>query len=400
MRKQYRCVSSFLEQASSLEEDIIDIRRAVHQNPELSYDERETSELIKSKLKEYGIRFKSDVGGYGVVGLIEGRLPSPCIGLRADMDALPLNELTDVPFRSMKPGLMHACGHDTHVAMLLGAARIINMHKNELNGSVKLIFQPAEEDGGIGGALPMIEAGVMENPKVDYIFGLHITSDYPSGSFALRPGPIMAAPDLFKITIHGKGGHGSAPHQTVDPIFIGSQLVTALQGVRSRNVDPREPFVLSVCSFHSGSKNNIIPDEAILEGTIRTFNEALRRHSKVSVSRIAKKICSSFGARCDVEFKENAYPVTVNDKRATARVQRLLRRIPGARVMDSGLLMGAEDFSRFLQKAPGVFYFLGTYNSSKGCIYPNHSSRFSVDESVLKLGTASLAEIAFSFVSE
>jgi carboxypeptidase Ss1 len=388
---------SLIDEAGEIEGEIIEIRRRLHENPELSYHEEETSSFIASKLRSLGIKHKTGIGGYGVVGLIEGREKGPCTGLRADMDALPVDELADIPFRSRRAGIMHACGHDTHVAMLLGAAMLIMRHRDHLKGTVKLIFQPAEEHGGLGGAEPMIMAGVMDKPKVDYIFGLHISSKYPSGSIALRPGPVMAAPDSFRIRITGKGGHGSSPHETIDPLYVGAELVSSLYGIRSRMIDPVEPFALSVCSFHSGTKDNIIADHALLEGTVRTFNSKTRRRAKSLVESISRSICASTGAKCEVKFMDNPYPVTENDLKATRKVEAILKAMKGIRIVEAVQIMGGEDFSRFLQRAPGTFYFLGTRNRKKGCVYPNHSSMFKVDEAVLKLGAASLAQIALTF---
>jgi carboxypeptidase Ss1 len=392
-------MSSIYNEARDFEDEIIAIRRKIHQNPELSYQEDETASLVASRLKAMGISVKTGVGGKGVVGIINGSSKGKCIGLRADMDALPLDERAEVSFRSRRSGVMHACGHDTHVAMLLGAAMMLKRHEKELSGPVKLIFQPAEEHGGLGGAEPMIRDGVMKNPAVAYVFGLHISSEYPSGSFALRSGPVMASPDSFRIKVKGKGGHGSAPHESIDPVFIASQLVSALQGISSRFIDPTEPFVLSVCSIHGGTKDNIIPDEVTLEGTIRTFSAKTRLRAKSLTSSIARSICRSFGAGCEVNFMEDAYPVTVNDRKATEKVQTVLHGMKTGRIVEAGLIMGGEDFSRFLQEAPGTFYFLGTRNEKKGCVYPNHSSMFTVDEDVLRLGAASLAEVAMHFLS-
>jgi len=379
------------------ESEIIRIRRRIHANPELSYREFETSKLVAQKLRTLGLGVRTRVGGTGVVGLLKGAHHGNVVALRADMDALPVTENVNVPFKSKRPGIMHACGHDTHVSMLLGAAMLLAKHRDDLHGQVRFLFQPAEEAGGRGGAKPMIEDGAMNNPKVDYVFGLHIYGTVPSNVFLLRPGPVMAAPDTFRIRIIGKGGHGSAPHEAVDPIFVSAQVVMALQGITSRMIDQLEPFVISVCSIHSGTKDNIIPDDAILEGTVRTFNEKTRAQAKKYVTKVVESLAKSFKAKAEVEFKLDEYPVTVNDPTVTKKAISVLRKIRGTRTIEGKPIMGAEDFSRFLQKAPGAFYFLGSRNPKKGCVSMNHSSEFKVDEEVLKYGSLSLANLAHEF---
>ena len=386
-----------LSEARRVEPEIVKNRRAFHQHPELAYQEKATSKLVAEKLESMGIETKRGVGGTGVLGTLKGAKKGRVVALRADMDGLPVKEMSEVDFRSKADGVMHACGHDTHMAMLLGAARILADNREELCGTVKFLFQPAEENGGRGGALPMIEDGVMKDPKVDYVFGLHISNNEQSGEVGVREGPFMAAPDTFKVKIVGKGGHGSAPHQTIDPVYVAAHVILALQGVSARMIDPIRPFVITVGSVHSGTKENIIPDEAFLEGTIRTLDEGTRTRAKRKIDEVAKGVSRSFGARAEVEFEEDAYPVTVNDPRATREAMKVLRKIPGLKVKEVDPVMGGEDFSRFLQKAPGAFYFLGTNNPAKGCVHPNHSSRFKVDEDVLKLGAASLALLAFEF---
>src|SRR3989442_6298377 len=235
-----------LKEAAAIELEIIKIRREIHQRPELAYHEEITSKLVAERLEALGIRVKRRVGGTGILGILKGPKPGRVVALRADMDALPLDEMADVEFKSGVKGVMHACGHDTHVAMLLGTAKLLANHKDELQGTVKFLFQPAEEHGGRGGAKPMIEDGVMGNPKVDYVFGLHIDGDEESGVLAYRGGPIMAAPDTFKIKITGKGGHGSAPHQTIDPVYVAAQVIIAVQGVSGRMLDPIQPLVITM----------------------------------------------------------------------------------------------------------------------------------------------------------
>lgn len=391
--------TQFLEEAAELQDYLVRIRRRVHANPELAFRERETAALVADELEKIGISVTVGVGGTGVVGLLRGASAGNTVALRADMDALPVEELSGEQFASKVKGVMHACGHDSHVAMLLGAARILASHRAELRGTVKFLFQPAEEAAEVGGgAKPMIEAGVLEKPAVDYVFGLHIFANFPSRTFALRPGPVMAASGTFKIRVIGRGGHGSAPHQTIDPIFVAAQVITALQGIRSRMVDPVEPSVVSVCSVHSGTRNNIIPDEAELEGTMRTVNEATKRKVASLIRQIAISVCKTFGARCEVEMKD-AYPVTVNDAKVEAEVSRLLKSISGTKTIEVPPLLVAEDFSLYLQRVPGTYYFLGTRNEKKGSVSPNHSSRFKIDEDVMKYGSASLALLAFNFAS-
>jgi len=390
-------MSLFLDEADAVEDKLVSIRRKIHANPELAYHEEDTAKFVGDYLAGLGISATTHVGGTGVVGILKGSKPGRVVALRADMDALPIQEISEFSFRSKRDGVMHACGHDAHIAMLLGAAMILAKNHDELHGTVKLLFQPAEEAAERGGgATPMIRAGVLENPKVDSIFGLHIFANYPARTFALRPGPLMAASCTFKITILGRGGHGSSPHQTVDPVFVAAQLITALQGIRSRMVDPVEPSVVSVCSVHSGTRNNIIPDDAVLEGTMRTVNNATKKRIAFLIQQISDSVCRAFQAKCEVEI-EDAYPVTVNDPGVEAEVSKVLSSIPGTKTVEVPPLLVAEDFSFFLQKVPGTYYFLGTRNLKKGCVSPNHSARFKIDEEVMKYGSASLALLAFEF---
>ena len=389
----------FLKEARKIEPEIIEIRRQIHRRPELAYKEKATAKLVAEKLRSFGLEVRTGVGGTGVLGILRGPRKGGVVGLRADMDALPIEEMADVEFRSKEKGVMHACGHDTHVAMLLGAAKLLADHREDLAGIVKFFFQPAEEHGGRGGAKPMIQEGVMESPKVDFVFGLHIVGDVESGVIAFRGGPAMAAPDSFEIRINGRGGHGAYPQHTIDPIYVAAQLIIALQGVSGRMIDPIQPIVISVGSIHSGTKENIIPDQAILHGTIRTLDEFTRKRAKAKVSEVAKGVCRAFGAKAEVEFEKDAYPVMVNDEKVTERAKNIVRKLHGTRVKLMALQLGGEDFSRFLHEAPGTFYFLGTKNPAKGCIYNNHSPRFKVDEDVLKFGTASLAQLAMEFTN-
>src|SRR5713226_761460 len=283
-------MEGLLEEVKEFEPRIIELRRRVHQQPELAYHEVKTGRLVADVLRSLGVEVRTGVGGTGVLGVLKGTSPGKVVALRADMDALPVEEMVNLPFKSKVKGVMHACGHDSHVSMLLGAAMLLAKRKRDLRGTVKFLFQPAEEHGGRGGAKPMIEDGVMEDPRVDYVFGLHIDGDGKSGVFGFRGGAIMAAPDSFVIRVVGRGGHGAAPHQTVDPVYVAAQVIIAVQAVSSRMIDPVQPFVISVGSVHSGTKENIIPDEAVLEGTIRTLDEATRKRAKAKVAEVAKGV--------------------------------------------------------------------------------------------------------------
>src|SRR5438552_3965117 len=346
-------MEGLLEEVKEFEPRIIELRRRVHQHPELAYHEVETGRLVANVLKSLGVEVRTGVGGTGVLGVLKGTSPGRVVALRADMDALPVQEMVNLPFKSKVKGVMHACGHDSHVSMLLGAAMLLSKRRRDLHGTVKFLFQPAEEHGGRGGAKPMIEDGVMNNPKVDYVFGLHIDGTHKSREFCFRGGPIAAAPDTFKIRIVGKGGHGSEPHRTIDPVYVAAQLIIALQGVSGRMIDPVQPFVITVGAIHSGTKENIIPDEAHLEGTIRTLDESTRKRAKAKVQQVSRGVARAFGAKSLVEFEKDAYPVTVNDAKVTEQAMKILKKIPGAKTRIIKPILGGEDFSRFIHKAPG-----------------------------------------------
>ena len=380
-----------------IEDRIIQIRRKIHEYPELSYREYNTARLVADTLKELGIDVEVGVGlPTAVVGILRASRPGKTVALRADMDALPVEEMTDLPYKSKVKGVMHACGHDAHVAMLLGAAMLLAKNKEMLAGEVRFLFQPAEEDGSLGGAKPMIDAGAIDG--VDYVFGIHVFSKFPAGVFATRKGPIMAVPDSFKITVRGKGGHGSAPHETVDPIYVSLLIANAIYGITARQIDPVQPFVISITSIHAGTKDNVIPDEAVMEGTVRSLNEEVRQRAKDYMKRIVESLCGAYGAECKIEFKEDVYPITLNDPETTEEVMEILSQI--SRVEETEPLLGAEDFSRFLQRAKGTYIFLGVRNERIGCVYPNHSSKFCIDESVLKLGALALAALAVAFTNK
>ena len=396
--------------AAAAEADVITWRRHLHQHPELSNREVETAKYVADKLRSFGLEPQTGVAKTGVVALLKGGRPGPVVALRADMDALPVREETDVPFASKavgeyegnEVGVMHACGHDTHVAMLLGAARVLTQMKDRLPGSVKFIFQPAEEGVPVAeqpsGAELMVSEGVMKD--VDAVFGLHVFANVPTGQITYRSGPFMAAADSFEIIVKGRQTHGSAPWRGVDPIVVGAQIVNALQTIVSRSVDiTRLPAIVSVGQFQSGVRNNIIPDSARLVGTIRTFDDEVQKDIHARVKRIAEGVASGAGATVDVRI-HRGYPVTSNDPKLTARMLPTLERVAPGKVKESELITGAEDFTYFQRQAPGLFVFLGiTPPAQVGKAPANHSPLFFADEKALPTGVRALAHLAVDYMA-
>ena len=386
---------------------VVSWRRDIHQNPELSGKEVRTSQLVASALTQMGIQVRTGVGGHGVVGVLTGGRPGPVVALRSDMDALPVTEATSLPFRStvraqfrgQNVGVMHACGHDAHMAMLLGAARVLSQMRAQLPGTVVFIFQPSEETPP-GGAAPMIAAGALDSPKVDAIFGLHVFPGEP-GRIEYREGPMMASTDNWRVAFHGKQTHGARPWDGIDPIVIGAQFVSAMQTIVSRRTDlTRTPSVITVGAFNGGLRENIIPDSAVLIGTMRTFDSAVRTQLQDELRRTAVGIAQASGARADVAFFPG-YPVTSNDTALTRRMVPTLERVSPGKVGLAKLSMPAEDFSYYQEKVPGMFVFLGvTPRGTDPASAPsNHSPLFDVDESALPVGVRALASLAVDFLS-
>ena len=406
--------AAIFQHAERLNDQVIAWRRDLHANPELGNREFRTGKLVAEHLRKLGFdEVKESVAYTGVVGVLKGDKPGPCVALRADMDGLPVTEETDVPFKSLvrtmwngaEAGVMHACGHDTHVAILMGVAEMLSKMRSEIHGSVKFIFQPAEEMppiGEEGGAKLMIEQGCMQNPKVDAIFGLHITSKMHTNTIGYRVGPLMASADQFRIFIRGNQTHGAQPWSGVDPIVVGAQVVLGLQTIVSRKMNlTEEPSVVTVGSFQAGNRSNIIPDEAKMEGTIRSFDEKHREEIHQFVEKITTLIAESGGAKAHVHIAKG-YPVTVNDEALTNWAVPVLKRIATeATVGVCPKTCGAEDFAYYQQEVPGVFFFIGCTPKDQDCKYApsNHSPRFYVDESGLKVGVKSLAALALDWLS-
>lgn len=375
---------------------IVSIRRRIHQYPELGFEEYKTSKLVAQKLKSLGIEVKVGIAKTGVVGILKGPKKGKVVALRADMDALPIQEKTNLPFASKIPGKMHACGHDAHTAMLVGSAMILKKFQNQLNGTVKFIFQPSEEKNP-GGASQMIKEGVLNNPKVDYIFGIHVRPDAEVGSILVKEGPLMASSDEIYIKIKGKGGHGARPHLTIDPIVIASETILALQKVVSRFFDPIEPCVLTIASIHAGTATNIIPEEVNISGTIRTMNEQWRRKSWKMIKQIVKGITSAYHAKYELTISKG-YPVLINDPETTNFVRQKATELLGEdKVFVAKPVMGSEDFAYYLENVPGCFILLGV--GDKNSKYELHKSDFTINEEAMKYGSSLLAYIAISILS-
>ena len=373
----------------ALAADLIAWRRHLHAHPELSFQERDTAAWVAAQLERLGIAPDRPTET-GVVGVIEGGRPGPTVALRADLDALPVQEENDVPYASRRPGVMHACGHDGHTAILLGVARVLQAERERLAGRVKLVFQPAEERPP-GGALPLIEAGVLEG--VAAVVGLHLWVDLPAGTAAVSPGPVMAHAEEFRVTIAGSGGHGSQPHQGVDAVLVAAQVVLNLQTVVSRRVDPRRPAVVSVGTIQGGYAFNVLAPSATLAGTIRTFDEETRRRVHAEMERIVAHTCAMAGADGRIEFF-GGYPAVVNDPAVAEAVAEAARVVDHRRVLPQEPSLGGEDFAYYAQRVPACYFFLGAGNPAKGIVHPHHHPRFDIDEDVLPLGVEILAGAA------
>ncbi|WP_285059503.1 M20 metallopeptidase family protein [Pedobacter ginsengisoli] len=379
--------------SSDIFEQVVGYRRHIHANPELSFHEYETSAFIKKLLTDWGIPF-TEMANTGVVGLIEGELPSDkIIALRADMDALPILEANEKPYTSKNNGVMHACGHDVHSSSLLGTAFILNSLKAEFGGTVKLIFQPAEELLP-GGASIMIKEGVLENPKPQHIVGQHVMPLIDAGKVGFRSGIYMASTDELYVTVHGKGGHGAQPHQNIDPVLIASHIIIALQQIVSRNADPRLPSVLSFGKVIANGATNIIPNEVKIEGTFRTLNEEWRKEAKLLMKKMAEGIAESMGGSCEFRIMDG-YPYLINEEKLTASARAYAEDYLGKEnVIDLDIWMAAEDFAYYSQVTDACFYRLGTGNKEKDTCYSVHTPRFDVDEDALKVSTGLMSYIA------
>ncbi|HVD96708.1 MAG TPA: M20 family metallopeptidase [Cytophagaceae bacterium] len=374
--------------------DTISFRRHLHSHPELSFEEYNTAKFVAEKLKSFGVETTEGVAATGVVGLIKGKNPGKkIIALRADMDALPIIEQNDVPYKSQNPGVMHACGHDVHTSSLLGTARILSEVKDLFEGTVKLIFQPGEEKIP-GGASLMIKDGVLQNPAPANILGQHVATAIPAGKVGFRPGMYMASADEIYVTVKGKGGHAAMPDKAVDPILIASHIIVALQQIVSRNCDPRLPCVLSFGKITGMGATNIIPEEVKIEGTFRTMDEAWRKEAKIRMKKMAEAIAEGMGATCEFTILQG-YPYLQNEPELTHRMKKAAQNFLGEEnVLDLDIWMAAEDFAFYTQHIDACFYRLGIRNEARGIISGVHTPTFDIDETALETGSGLMAWLA------
>lgn len=403
---------------AALQDKMVAWRRDIHQHPELSGQEVRTARLVADHLRQLGLTVKTGVGGHGVVGVLKGGRPGKVVALRADMDALPVLETTGLPFASKALGryrgqdtpVMHACGHDGHVAMLMAVAEVLTSLRAELPGTVKFIFQPAEEgvateDAGkqtLWGARAMVADGVLNNPKVDAVFGLHLSPNLAAGQLGYRSGPMMAGADTVHITITGEQTHGAAPWTGTDPIVVAAQVITGLQTIVSRQLNiNHEPVVLTIASIHGGHRENIIPDKVEMLGTLRTFDEEMRTEAKQRIATTAEKIAEASGAKAEVRFGSNAYSVTINDDPLMQAMLPTLQRASGGKAVPIPKISASEDFSEFQKLVPGVFYILGAPPKGKTPMdaATNHSPNFDFDEDAMPLGALSLTMLALDYLA-
>lgn len=384
------------EAAEEIAPGIVADRRVIHQNPELGYEEKKTSALVAARLQQLGIETRTGVGSTGVVGVLRGGQPGKTVLLRADMDALPILEENSTPYVSQNPGVMHACGHDAHTSMLLGAARILVERRAEIRGTIKFMFQPAEEGGA--GAKKMIDDGLLENPRVDAAFALHVDAERYAGQIALRAGLSHAASDRFDILVRGQGGHAARPHRSVDPVVVAAQIVLSLQTILSREVSPNEPAVVTVGSLMSGSAYNVIPDTALIRGTVRANNEDVRSAIQLRLGEIARGIAATMRATAEVDYRVG-YPPLINDAAMIELVRKAVAPVVGSKgIVSREPVMGAEDFAFVLQQVPGAMFNLGVRDRSWEKSRPIHTATFDINEDALPIGAAAMASTALRFL--
>jgi amidohydrolase len=387
--------------ATELQPQLVDWRRDFHMHPELGFQEFRTGAIVADHLRSLGLEVSTGIGRTGVVAVVEpdkAPVDAPTVLLRFDMDALPVDEQNDLPYKSQNPGVMHACGHDGHTAIGMGVATLLAQHRNQLAGRVKLVFQPAEE--GLGGAKAMIEDGVMNAPAPAAAFGLHLWNRFPLNQLVVQPGPLWASAGIFHLTVHGRSGHGAEPHESIDATLIASQIVVAWQSIVARNVDPAQTAVVSVCTFQSGEATNIISGVAKLSGTIRSFKPEIDNLLRRRMHEIAHALCTAFGATCELEFSVSI-PATINSEAGASLMHKVATQlVEPAQVTQITPMMVGEDMSEFLNRAPGCFVLVGAADPDRPLHGSHHNAKFNFDERMLSTGVALLAGAAVTYLAE
>jgi amidohydrolase len=387
----------FVSEAQALSEYTRFLRRDFHRHPELGFQEVRTAGIVARELSQLGLEVTTGIAKTGVVALLEGTRPGPVVLARFDMDALPIKEETGAEYASVNPGVMHACGHDGHTAIGITVARLLHDHIQDLSGAIKFVFQPAEE--GLGGAEGMIAEGVLQQPSPDYVLALHLWNEKPVGWFGIAPGPVMAASEVFQVRITGKGGHGALPHLAVDPLLAAAHIVTALQSIAARNINPLQSAVVSVTSIHAGETFNVIPPSVEMSGTIRTFEKEARQIVLDRFRQIVAGVAESLGCTAEIEVT-TLTPAVVNDPRLAEMVSnQASRSYPGCQVDSRFRTMVSEDMAYMMQTAPGCFFFVGSANPARGLDAPHHHPRFDVDEEALTLGAGLMSALITSLLN-
>lgn len=385
----------FTLEAEKLFERLVAWRRDFHQHPELGFEETRTGRIIAAYLQELGMEVQTGVGQTGIVATLEGAGAGPTLLLRFDMDALPVDEGGELPYRSRYPGKMHACGHDGHIAIGLGVAALMTRHQERLAGRIKFVFQPAEE--GLGGAFAMIADGVLENPRPDVALALHLWNHIPYGQVRVTAGPAMASSSVFSLTVHGKGGHGAAPHKANDPVLAAAHIVAALQSIVSRNIDPLNSVVVTIGEFSAGTTFNVIPETALLKGTVRSYDSETHRLIYRRILEMAKNMATAFGCQASMETVA-IVPAVVNDETVAGVVRQAAARVVGETNVIAGRDMASEDMGHFLEEIPGCYFFVGSAGETDDLRYPHHHPRFNFDERALPVGVATMANAAAAYL--
>ena len=385
----------FTADAENLFEQLVDWRRDFHQHPELGFEETRTGRIVAAHLQELGMEVQAGVGQTGVVATLEGPEPGPTVMLRFDMDALPIEEANELPYRSRYPGRMHACGHDGHMAIGLGVATLMARHQQRLAGRIKFVFQPAEE--GLGGAFAMIADGVLENPRPDVALALHLWNHIPYGQVLVTAGPTMASSSIFSLTVQGKGGHGAAPHKANDPVLAAAHIVAALQSIVSRNIDPLNSVVVTIGEFSAGTTFNVIPETAVLKGTVRSYDSETHRLIYRRILEMAKNMSTAFGCQASMETVA-IVPAVVNDEAVTGVVRQAAAGVVGEANVFAGRDMASEDMGHFLEEIPGCYFFVGSAGETEELRYPHHHPRFNFDERAMTVGVATMASAAAAYL--